>query len=36
MSGLALQRTLIAMQVPIPVIFLSGRDGQHTRDTGPV
>ena len=28
MSGLALQRTLIEMQVPIPVIFLSGHDDQ--------
>jgi FixJ family two-component response regulator len=28
MSGLVLQRTLIEMQVPIPVIFLSGHDDQ--------
>jgi FixJ family two-component response regulator len=28
MSGLALQRTLIEMQVPIPVIFLTGHDDQ--------
>jgi len=28
MSGLALQRTLIEMQVPIPVIFHTGHDDQ--------
>jgi FixJ family two-component response regulator len=40
MSGLALQRTLIEMQIPIPVIFLTGHDDQtlamQARDDGAV